>query len=446
MRAGDPDTFTTNFTFNSDHEVLVTTLPRGNTVTFTYQTVTSDPDVRGNVVTVTRKDEGLGAEADIVTSATYTSTHQLLATATDARSEVTTYNRDSNGNLTSTVLATVDLGQPSAQSITLTATYTSFGQVDTRTDGMGFVTDFIYFTTGDQDGFLKQVIVDTATLDLTTEFDTNRAGDVTARWSPRAYTTQTRDDTFKTSFEVNELGQTWHVTGPVEFVGGSARSEVYRYWDENGNLVKSFQEYIKPDGTQPSAPTDAHDPSTFSKSATAMAATWVETAHAYNLLNYRTSTTADAVAGTPVTQLTTDFAYDANYNQTSAETPLGNVTATSYDERDLVFQVSEGDGSAVEGTYQTDYDANGNAVTQTDALGNDTVSVLDGFDRVTKVTDGELHYVTQTYDPNSNPLVTAQFNVGNTKLAETTQSWDEINRGFKTERLPRGTGGTDIRD
>ena len=447
VRASDPAAFVTETRFNADHEVTQVAYPRANRVVYTFDEHAADPLAQGNLLEVRRQDRGLGSEPDIVSTFVYEPRFQFVKRATDPRLFTTTYLYDyealtgSAGNLVRGTYPPVTLGQPTPQVITEETDYNGFGQPTERRDGEGFRTTYIYGTSGDDTGYLVAVLVDADTLSLRTEFAYNRAGLLIGRWSPRAFAGVGRDDTFKTSFDVNELEQTFHTVGRVlRAVGGASdRSDVYRGFDLNGNLEFEMREYVQADGTEPSAPSDVNDPSTFPKSATAMAATWAETSHSYNLLNYRTATTVDAVAGAgpggaPHT-LTSQLFYDPSDNVQESRTPLGFRHTTTYDERDLVHTQTRGAGTSAAGTYTTNVDANGNVVETLDALSNPTSVTLDGFDRVVRVTDAASHFSTTAYDPSSNVIDTTSFDASGTLLARALQTWDEIDRNFRVARV-----------
>ncbi|MCB9892811.1 MAG: RHS repeat protein, partial [Planctomycetes bacterium] len=540
LRSGDPTSFDTVFTYNSNHEILTITYPRGNKVTYDYPSGSSqtsgtctsnpsatvltdsgkswtadayigmtlrvgsnaseyayypivdndattitiestgfslsgdgwlsgedysvydegaDPMSAGNVLTVTRSDEGLGSLSDIVTTYTYEPRYQFVKTVTDPRSNTTIYTYDYEesagngadaGNLVLVTSPTVTGSMASSGTIETRTTYNEYGQPVTMTDGEGNVTYLKYYSSGSHNGFLYQRISAWGELDLTSEFEYDPVGNLTASWAPRAFESGATKDDYKTSYEVNELNQTWHVTAKYElgYPGGGSLESVdsYRYFDANGNLIQSFREYITDAGTSPTAPTDEDDPTTFGKSSSAMAATWVETSTTYNLLNYATSRTVDAIAGSAITQYTSRTEYDSNYNVIASISPLGNRSHTVYDERDMVYQRIAGAESDVEGTYQTDYDANGNVSSSFDALGNETTYTYDGFDRTTQVTDAAGHYRTSAYDANSNVTTSSAYDVFDTLLAQSTTTYDEINRGYTSARFAQDHNGNPIGD
>jgi YD repeat-containing protein len=154
----------------------------------------------------------------------------------------------------------------------------------------------------------------------------------------------------------------------------------------------------------------------------------------------------DAIAGSAITQYTSRTEYDSNYNVLASISPLGNRSHTVFDERDMVFQRIAGAESDVMGTYQTDYDANGNVISSFDALGNETEYTYDGFDRATQVTDAGGNYRTSAYDANSNVTTSSAYDVFGTLLAQSTTTYDQINRAHISARLAKDHNGNPIGD
>ncbi|MCC6575150.1 MAG: hypothetical protein IT462_15345, partial [Planctomycetes bacterium] len=453
----DPDYFSTAFTYNTNHEILTVIYPRGNKVTYAYPASPSDPLAAGNVLTVTRSDESLGTLPDIVTQYTYEPNYQFVKTVTNPRGYVMTYAYDyeetadgadkAAGNLVTVTSPNIALGQSSTQSIVTRTTYNQYGQPVTSTDGEGNVSLIRYYTSGANDGFLNQTVTAAGVLDLTSEFAYDNVGNLTYSWPARAYESGSRDDNFMSSFEVNELDQTWHTTGPRLRLTGTDRMDAYRYFDANGNVTHTWREYVTDAGNEPSAPGDVNDPTSFTKSSSPMAATWVESNAVYNLLNYPAERVVDSAAGATVSRLTSRTVYDSNYNVLQSISPLGNRSAMVYDERDMFFQGIVGDYSDVRAVFQSDYDANGNLAVSRDALGNATAYTYDGFDRTTRVTDAAGHYRTSAYDANSNVTESGAYAVsGGAPLAYSYSYFDEIDRAYASHRLALDHRGEPIGD
>ncbi|MCC6149493.1 MAG: hypothetical protein IT461_04515, partial [Planctomycetes bacterium] len=536
-RAADPDKYTTDFTYNSNHEVLTVTYPRLNKVTYLYpnpsqqasgtassisgsvltdsgaswttnafagmtlrmgtnpsnhryypiasntsttitvdsvyslqgdgwtngstysvQNANPDPLAQGNLLKVTRTDETLGDLADIVTEYTYEPRFQFVKTVKNPRTKTTKYFYDhedsatqtdvGRGNLVRVEYNDVTVGQPSTQSIKTYMTYNEYGQPVSATDGEGNVTLYKYYSDGQaHDGFLYQRIAAYGTLDLTSEFDYDNVGNTTAQWPARAFEPGATKDNFKSTFVVNEFDQVTKVTGPLLRTSGSDRADAFYFYDWNGNMTQTFREYVTDAGSQPTAPSDADDPTSFpAKATTDMTATWHETLVKYDILNRPFERKVDAIAGSTITQYTYRTTYDTSDNVLESISPLGNRSRTVYDERDMVFQRVSGADSDVAATYTTNYDANGNVFTSVDARGYTTTYVYDGFDRTTRVTDPAGHYRETDYDLNSNVTETRAKNVGNVLLAQTQFTYDEIDRTTQVKRLAKDLLGNNIGD
>ncbi|GIK53798.1 MAG: hypothetical protein BroJett014_27710 [Planctomycetota bacterium] len=536
VRASDPDKYTTDFTYNDNHEVTSVTYPRGNKVAYTYpnpsvqasgtatgisgsvltdsgaswtakafvgmtlrmgtdpsnyryypidsnnattisvagvyslqadgwtngstysvQTNNPDPLAKGNLLKVTRSDEALGSLADIITEYTYENRYQFVKTAKNPRGYTTTYVYDwedsasqtdaGRGNLVRVEYPAVGVGQPSAQFIKVYMTYNQYGQPVTAVDGEGNVTLYKYYTDGaSHDGFLFQRISAQGALDLTSEYDYDNVGNMTAQWPPRAFEPGATKDNFKTTFVVNEFDQVTKVTGPLLRTTGSDRADSFYYYDWNGNLTNTLREYVTDAGSEPSAPGDADDPATFSKSSTEMAATWHETVVKYDILNRPFERTVDAIAGSPLVKYTYRTVYDRSDNVTDSISPLGNRSRTVYDERDMVFQRTAGADSDVAAIYTSNYDANGNVSTSVDARSFSTSYAYDGFDRTTSVTDPAGHFRETDYDVNSNVTETRAKNAGSILLAKTQFTYDELDRTTQVKRLANDRLGNAMGD
>ncbi|MCA8936840.1 MAG: hypothetical protein KDB68_11635, partial [Planctomycetes bacterium] len=436
-----------------------------------YLVSSIDPMALGNVLKVTRSDEMLGSLADIVTEYTYENRFQMVSTVKDPRGYTTSYTYDYEesagngpdaGNLVKVTSPSISGSMAVTGSIVTRTAYNEFGQPVATVDGEGNITRFEYYPTSDMNGragFLKHTISAWGELNLKSEYDYDSVGNRIASWSPRAFESGATKDDFKTEFEVNELNQTWHVTS--KYVVGYDDSALmttsslesvdsYQYFDLNGNLAQSFREYITDVGGSPTNPTGAnkHDPSWFAayKSSSAMAATWIENSYEYNLLNYTTSSTVDAIASPGITRYTSRTEYDSNYNAISGISPLGNRNLRVLDERDLTYQSIAGAESDVMATFTSNYDKNGNLISSVDALGNTSTYTYDGFDRQIKSTDAGGNYRTTTYDANSNTLTSSAYDAFDVLLTHSETVYDEASRGYISKRMANDHNGIPIGD
>jgi RHS repeat-associated protein len=222
----------------------------------------------------------------------------------------------------------------------------------------------------------------------------------------------------------------------VDLLSGRPYSDPLQYfarsfYDHNGRVVRA--EVENRDG-----PPDDDDPAGLADSIT--------TTFVYDILNNLVERTAEVTGGRT---LTWRQRYDANENLTEVIQPELNRVVTAYDERDLVFTVTRGAGSAGQSTTQTDYDLNGNRRRFVDAEDNDgdglreeTHFVYDGFDRPIAAIDPLGNQAQSFYDPASNVIETrvmghqaGQPGGPLVPLSDLFARHDELNRAFESRAL-----------
>jgi YD repeat-containing protein len=96
----------------------------------------------------------------------------------------------------------------------------------------------------------------------------------------------------------------------------------------------------------------------------------------------------------------TTYNYDKNENLESTVDALTHTTTNLYDERNLLFKVTDANTPA--GVTQYDYDINGNLAKIKDANTNLTTYTFDLFDRLTHTTYANTKFSQFDYDKNSN--------------------------------------------
>ncbi|CAG0928142.1 hypothetical protein PLCT1_00633, partial [Planctomycetaceae bacterium] len=418
-------------------------------------TANPDPLAAGNCLSVTRQDGPVGSRADIVTSTTYEPRFQFPKTQTGARGYVTTLTYgyevpgsvDINGcNLISVQAPNVDLGQPSTQIIVTSYEYDSRGRIVLATDPQGVITGYTYFTDGDAQGYLKNIVHDAGALNITYEYGRNSVGQVTAIWPPRAHEAGADKDSHVLLFEVNELGQTVHSTGPVLFETGSARADEYFIFDENGNLVSQLKEYVTSGGVEPGAPTNPFNPASFPRATAPMDANWIETSFSYNTRNQLTTRIQDVASGNTLTRATWSLAYDGSFNAATLTSPEGRVLVRAFDERNLAFTLTLAPGTAIEAQWRTDYDANGNSSRLIDARGFNWLAEFDGFERQTRALDPLGNYARAGFDADSNAVSREFFDAANNLLARENRDFDEAGRVYRMRQLAKDRTGANIGD
>ncbi|MCA9316687.1 MAG: hypothetical protein KDB73_14475 [Planctomycetes bacterium] len=400
LRSGEPSSYLTEYTPGSSGLIETIVYPRGNRVDLSY-----DSDL--NLTEVRRKttDTSSTSGTDIVTEYEYTGAYSQRTKRTDPNGNVTTYTVDTDGNTTAINRPTIT--NPTSQTIQETFTFDSEGRILTATDGEGRVTEFQYYASGGSTGWLQKVIRDpgTGNLELTTELQYDTWGSVSSVTDPRGNTT---------AITVDEEGYVTEVQAPSPLSIKSRFS-----YDANRSLVLSELENRDKDGNL-----DGTTP-------------WISTTYTVNKLGWRTEVERPLTSSTSAT---TTYTYtDAGLVDTITD-PTGGVTKVEYDERDFVFQVTRGYGTAAASTVRVDYDDNGGRVKVIDGRSNDATWTRDLFDRVTRATDRLGHYVDFTYDKNGNTLTAKAYTSGSTLMAETERFFDEIDRLWKVKRHRFGTG------
>jgi YD repeat-containing protein len=406
----------TDYTYNADGLISRVTSPAGNRTEYTYDEGATDPLARGNLLSVrrvadaTRGCDGLGSTPcpDLVTTFAYEPNFQLLRSITDTAGAVTTYSYDAQGNLVRLDFPDVTVGPAAPQSASWTWTYNTHGQPLTFTDGEGNVTAYAYYNSGPATGYRQSVTRDSGGKNLTTTYEYDAVGNVTAIVDPRGV---------RSEYMVNALGQVVKATraAAVSATGSHVlrfthhenvkREDVKRegvaltaldyeklYWyDANDNLTRVDTENIAPD-----LDTDQHLAGTYSRDS---ANPWFTTTYAYDLLDnvitrsVEISTTAQAV---------TTYRYDALERPATRTDPSGNRTAYAYDEQGQLTALTSGVGTTEAVTLTFAYDANGNLVHATDGEGHPTDAFYDGFDRQVGQVDALGNIVRWTYDGNGN--------------------------------------------
>ncbi len=163
----------TKYEFDGLNRRTKTIFPEGNEVRWTF-------DLKNNVLSERKVAKSGSGLADIVNSWTYHTTFNKPITHTDGRNNQTTFTIDgTTGNL-----LTIQRPMIGGSTPTVTMTWNSRGQMLTRTDETGIVTQWNYDTTTEK---LTSVVVDQGTgrLNLTTSFGYTNRGDVNSLTDPR---------------------------------------------------------------------------------------------------------------------------------------------------------------------------------------------------------------------------------------------------------------------
>lgn len=304
-------------------------------------------------------------------------------------------------------------------------------------DGDGLVTHSLYMPlNSDPTGYPKATVADSRTsprrsaatppVALTTEYRYDAVGNLITTRDPRGV---------ETHIEVNQLNEPVVITRGADVSHAVASGQLltdetplaYRTrlrYDHNGRVVATEME--NRDGN-----TDG-------------VGAFVDQAMSYDILNNVVATKAEVDSGK---SLVTHYRYDPSDLPITVIKPEGNQIRTSYDERNLTYQVTTGFGSPGASTTQVDYDDNGNPIRTTDGEDNDgdgqpeaVQYAYDGFDRPVTVTDALGNHAITTYDVGSN-VIQAQVighPVGNPAgagvlLSDARADHDEVSRIYRRD-------------
>lgn len=447
LRVSDPAYFETLYEYNNDSRRTRIIHPNGNEETFTYDESNLEPRRRGNLLQHTWLPGPLGGDqTTICESFEYNSdfggccgfnfpTRHIDANEQDENcnrtGQGTLYEYDDHGNLTRTVHR--------LPGITEEYEYNAFGQMTAHVlpdNGNGYRRRdaYTYYDSGDQNGYLKETIVDADGLALTTHFEYDKVGNLTKRFDAKNHDTQ---------YVYNQLNQVV-LERSREVVDGGPRYERETFYDANNNVVRIEVQNVDADGNVPPNASFTTD-------------------YSYDELNYKTGMTQEVADGKTVR---TSYGYDANKNLANVyfgEYENGhdrrNTVLTTYDERDLPFVVSRAPGLTRNGnrpkrpqsSTQYDYDLNGNVSFVREGTENDPrvhEYRHDGYNRVW-APDGRAdidpmgNTTAFTYDANGNLLARILFgelkdgpgDSGNVKLAQARFEYDLMDRRIAATNL-----------
>jgi RHS repeat-associated protein len=475
INSDDPDEFVTRHSYNNDGLKINTTLPEGNSIEFTYDENNDLRLMQSNLLSRTAKAGPRGgAQAELVESFSYEPVYNQVRTTTNRRGFTSTYTFDYQHQDNLAAIATelglteaaaqillsansVDLSggvedqisgrivridDPTTnlvngeiQTIVTERFFNRYGQLIEEVDPEGIATQFTYHPESDPDGdgvqssssrtlaedtggYLSAIIRDAylndrrnrpaPALAIQTSTLYDSVGNVIAETDGRGNTTR---------YIRNQLNQVVRqvTSEPFEYLADF-------YYDANNNLVRLSRQNQSTTGPGLSG--------------------WVHTLYRYNDLNDKTAEIVMPAAGE---QLITLYEYDANQNIVAVQQPEENRIERVYDERDLVYTLTQGAGSQDASTETLHYDNNGNLQRNIDAQDNTgddeldaTRYIYDGYDRLTQVVDAEGNRMVFGYDQNNNKIVEQRF--GNSGiagidneilLAQTDMAFDELDRAFR---------------
>ncbi|HOW35740.1 MAG TPA: RHS repeat-associated core domain-containing protein [Candidatus Omnitrophota bacterium] len=359
LRPTDPAFYTTNSTYNAALERTQVTYPKGNGIKYTFDEGNPDFQKIGNLLQIRRKSDMAQPDNDandIVTRFTYEPQFNFIKTLTDPKGNVTTYTYDyeldpgdprygTRGNLVKIAYPPVNAQVPEVN-----LSYNAFGQPIEVVDPNNNLTRYEYFP---NTGYLQKIIQDPNGIDAVSEFTYDAFGNIASVKDPELRTT---------GFVYDELNHLIRQTDPLGYL------TKYSY-DANGNLVKVERQ----------ANTQGNE--------------WQASEYTYTILD-KLATIKD-----PLNHITT-FTYDLNDNRRTVLDAQGNTTTYDYDERDLLWKVT--DANAPAGVTEYAYDLNGQLAQIKDANTNPTNYAYDLFDRLQTMTYADASFSQYGYDKNSN--------------------------------------------
>jgi len=423
LRPGDPAGYTNQVEFNRDGEITRHINPEGDSVENIYDSANSDRFQQGNLLQVRHLPGPRGGDqAQLLTSMTYETNFNFVATAADARGNTTTHTFDGAGNRIHATHRDPSIVEDFA--------YNGYGQILSHTlpdNGSGHrrLDTMSYYAGGPQTGYRQNRLEDNGGLNLTTTYEYDAVGNLTRAVDARGN---------NTLYTVNALNQIVRERSrAVDTTNGPVRCQRDSFYDANNNIVR-----VDTENRDDTGAIVAGNPA-------------FTITYAYDILDDRLSTTQEVDATSSVG---TGYAYDANQNRilvrygeaTAGRDPF-NTVQTLYDERDLPFSEIRAQGSTGQSTTQSNYDRNGNLARASQGIEDlltprVTTYAYDGYNRRVAVTDAMGNVTTSSYDANGNivaemaagELLDLPGSAGNMTLAQISYSYDAMDRLISRDR------------
>jgi YD repeat-containing protein len=444
LRLDDPPFFETRWGYNKDAQPTAVMNPNSSQESMTYDPGNASRRSQANLLErCMLAGPGGGDQAQICETFEYDAGFggccggNFVTRHVNGRGDETLHTYDGNGNRLHT--------QYPIPSVVEDYVYNAFGQLTAHVlpdNGSGHRqrNEYAYYASGPQRGYLHQTIGDATGFALTTTHEYDAIGNVTRTTDPRG------NDTLYT---VNQRNQTVRETSREVVLGSGIRYRKDTFYDANDNVVRTDVQNVAADGVvQPNAN--------------------FTTVNEYEILDKPVKTCREvnsysgAIPGTPglptctglpaAQFMTEELHYDANRNlilvrhgEAAEGRQPTNVTATQYDERDLVFRVVQAPGDAGQSSTQRDYDASRNLKKVSQGLENNprvSLDSYDGYNRLAATTDAMGNATSLRYDPESNlisyltegELIDVSGASGNVRLTEITYVYDAMNRVVREEK------------
>ncbi|NUQ34273.1 MAG: hypothetical protein HUU29_04960, partial [Planctomycetaceae bacterium] len=404
--------------------------------------------------------KGFLASEEIHWSATYRSSDGRMETYTPPRDDDTNpiysglsfthnYGYDGEGNLNSHTFPPVNTGPASGETASESWVFNGDGQMTSHTDENGNITLYTYDTNAGDDpaptnvnqsgvtfvGFLISTTagasgsVDTVT-NLVTQYKVNALGWTTRMTDPKG---------FNHTMIYNNLGEVIRRDEPTVTLPETGTTSTYAthfFHDGAGNMVMSAR-----------TNEDFND--------TARPNPFLNASAAFNVVNNVTMSRVE-VDASAANDLTTEYAYDKNDQQTIVRLPEGNRTFVLFDERRLPFKTFYGvePGIAINTGYPTlktattltvnfvglsrpTWDARYNTIRVRDGRGNFSDSFPDFYNRTLATRDANGNGSRFEFDDDSLTLTTSSGQISTSgaitsTLERTYHRFDERQRRYQT--------------
>ena len=399
--------------------------PEANSVEYTFNN-------KSQVTAITVKPKTGSPLANLVTNMTYDATWNYLKTVQDPRGNTTTYNYDAVKGLLSNIQKPI-VGGSTPQ---VTFTYNLRGQLATRTDETGIVTQFNYDVSTEK---LTSIVHDQGVgrLNLTTSFGYNAWGDVNSVTDPRGNSTTFVFDNLRRMTQRTECTPFSYVTN-FAYTDNSKISSMQK---QTGDVLNPWQtvSYTYSLTDRLKTVTDpSNNVTTFTFDG--LDRLWKST----NALTQVTEISYDAMSRIstikdPSLTISQTRAYSDNGQLASVMDSRSNTVSFSFDGHDRPDR-----STFPGGTYEqySSYDNNGNVLTFRTRDAKNITMVYDVLNRRTSKTPGTDPAVTYTYDLAGRLLTASKPVVASDPSSGTfTNFFDTAGRFYK-EQYPDGKNFT----
>jgi RHS repeat-associated protein len=360
----------------------------------------------------------------------------LQTSTTDPNGYETTHEYDPNGCVIETTYPEVDT--PSGPNTpTVKFTYNEYGQLETKTDPAGIITEYEYYAANLGAG-LKKTTVDKNGLDLTVELTYNDVGDVNSTTDPNGNTTDmeyydsrllkkvTDPNGHEINYEYNDNGwllhvkqqidQTWIYHQSITYTLAGQKATVKGPYESGNDLGINLTTYTYDDLGRPWKVTDANDnvtetryypdgrvwkvinaeghavvTNTYNDDGSLQKVVDAEgnaTEYEYNgFMGLKKTIYADGTYTQP--------GYDMIRRMETMRTRAGDVIGVEFDSMRRLKTKTVGDN-----TISYSYDISGRLVSVSDGAG--TISnTYDAIGRLTQTNDAHSKVIAYEYDDNS---------------------------------------------